>query len=952
MPKISDILCCSEHWLREEEIVSIKLQGFTPINYYCRKKFKCGGVIIFVRTGLTATPFIIKTELNIEKHFECTAMEIESVVYGHVIVVCLYRAPCGNFRVFVENLTKVLHLLKTKKNIIVCGDFNVNFLSVDTDASTLIDLFMSFGLSMMIQGPTRVMGHHVSCIDNIFSNMENVCAQSVDAGLSDHFVQMLSCAKQVKSNERLFIEKRLFNEANIDIFKLAMSAVNWDTVYSKSTVDDMFNEFMSIFNKHFNETFPVQRIHNKKTNRNANTWFTKELRELSKEVQRLYINFKQSASSYDKIKYFNIKKEYSKALRDGKRNMNINRIHSSDNKSKAAWNVIKMNMNGGQTSKSKEDDALTLLHDGKSITSFNELSNIFNNYYKNAAQIALNLNKSGDEDYLEPYITYDHSISSSSHGSNNFYLSPVNKKEFFEIVQKVTKKRSFGFDEVPCHIIKFVAVFLAEPLIFIINESFHEGIFPERLKKTVICPIYKKGNRNSVENYRPIALLSVFSKIVEKAFCNKLVHFLEKFSLMSDSQHGFRRGRSTITAITSFILRVFNSLDSRESSLGIFYDFTKAFDMVHHGMLLHKLTKFGIVGLPNNWLRSYLSNRRQVVKLMGVAGTVFSKEVVVNIGVPQGSVIAPLLFILFTDDLSRCVQSGDFTLFADDTTHFLNSESDISTIDSFIRNNTATTHLVEWVEQNGLCLNSSKSVILQFNGNANNNNASSPLIYLNGQSLKVQNSTRFLGITLDDKLNWNEHISALAKQVSSGCYLVRRIMEICNFHTAKLVYYSYIHSRISYGIILWGHSSKTKRLFILQKRAIRYLANVSYDPCTAGVFYKDSCRPLFIKFKILTLPCIYILNVIMFVLENEHCIPFLSETHKYNTRNHNDFNVIRTINASKCPIQVGTSFFNKLNKSLKSKVDYERLHLFKASLKEFLISNCFYSTKEFLEYMH
>ena len=178
---------------------------------------------------------------------------------------------------------------------------------------------------------------------------------------------------------------------------------------------------------------------------------------------------------------------------------------------------------------------------------------------------------------------------------------------------------------------------MAEPFIYIVNLQFSTGIFPDALKKAVITPLHKKGCRESVENYRPLALLSVFSKIIEKAFLNKLIHFLEKFSLLKDCQHGFRKGRSTTTAMLNFMNYLSHSLENRKSTIGVFYDFTKAFDMIPHKILLTKLSQYGITGIANLWIKSYLSDRKQVTKLKDLNGiTYHSDEVITNIGVPQG----------------------------------------------------------------------------------------------------------------------------------------------------------------------------------------------------------------------------------------------------------------------------------------------------------------------------
>jgi hypothetical protein len=216
----------------------------------------------------------------------------------------------------------------------------------------------------------------------------------------------------------------------------------------------------------------------------------------------------------------------------------------------------------------------------------------------------------------------------------------------------------------------------------------------------------------------------------------------------------------------------------------------------------------------------------------------------------------------------------------------------------------------------------------------------------------LKNSTKYLGIMLDYKLNWHEHIDLVSKKMASGCFLIKRIMQICNFNTAKLVYHSYVHSRIAYGILLWGHSNHTKRPFILQKRAIRYLAAANFNPCTAGTYFKDSCRPLFIEFGILTLPCLYIFSAILYVIDNKNQTIELNKIHEHSTRNNCILKIDKYSStfSEKSPMANGKCFYNKLLTDCKLSFVKNNTLSFKTNVKNFLIKNAFYSIKEFLNF--
>jgi retron-type reverse transcriptase len=223
-------------------------------------------------------------------------------------------------------------------------------------------------------------------------------------------------------------------------------------------------------------------------------------------------------------------------------------------------------------------------------------------------------------------------------------------------------------------------------------------------------PCLKSGDKTDVNNYRPIAILSVFSKIFELAMCNRLISFVTKYNILNDSQYGFIKGRSTISAIGDFVTKVLNALDNRERVMGIFYDFSKAFDTVNHRTLLEKLRQMGISGLANDWIASFIKDRRQVVKITDDKGSSLSEETTLNVGVPQGATLSPLLFILFTNDIPDCLNTGSLTLYADDTTHFIKGRKE--TIINVCKEE--VNDLASWCNTNDLFINKNKTLVMQF----------------------------------------------------------------------------------------------------------------------------------------------------------------------------------------------------------------------------------------------
>jgi hypothetical protein len=416
---------------------------------------------------------------------------------------------------------------------------------------------------------------------------------------------------------------------------------------------------------------------------------------------------------------------------------------------------------------------------------------------------------------------------------------------------------------------------------------------------------------------------------------------------MNTAQHGFIKSRSTTTALVDFVEKVMNSNDNREAVLGVFYDYSKAFDTVNHDLLLHKLHNIGISGVANNWVRSFLKNRIQVVRTHDKESTYLSGELVINVGVPQGAIISPLMFVLFTNDLPDNVSVGSVTLYADDTTHHISTKNS----DLVKAAREAVRDIQTYSERNDLFLNKNKVVLINFTKpTSNKRDKSSPLLYLEGQSIHEKSHVKFLGVEIDKNLDWIEHCNKLCVQLSTGCYLLRKIRDISDEHTAKLVYYAHIHSRLQYGVALWGHTQAAKRVFRIQKKALRILAKASHDPCCPGVFYKDSCVELFLRFKIMTLPAIYIYQTILVYLANTVPDEYQSAKEPYTLRNERREDKYSTNFklTTKSPIRAGYKLWSALPNDLKNKSSHPDPSVFKSILKNWLVGKCFYSIDDYL----
>ena len=496
-----------------------------------------------------------------------------------------------------------------------------------------------------------------------------------------------------------------------------------------------------------------------------------------------------------------------------------------------------------------------------------------------------------------------------------FEFCTLSQMEVSSAVDAIKMSRSFDYFGLNAMMIKHVKSLIVAPLTELFNTCIRTGNFPDVFKIANVTPIHKKGEINDPSNYRPISILPVFSKVFELLLKNQLVAFLENNNILNDNQHGFRAGRSTGSAIAAFVDRVVSCFEDGEYCSVMFLDLSRAFDCVCHELLIRKLYMYNV--LPNSvkLLASYLSNRRQCVNYEKEKSAVGS----LTSGVPQGSILGPVLFLLYINDFSNAPAVGDSLLYADDTTIFSrgNCMSDVLTVSE-----TRVVAAKEWFDANGLTLNETKTEKLLFTLRRNDSG---------------RQSTRFLGIHVDTELTWCAHGDALSAKLSSATFALRRLSESVSADVLRVAYFSLFQSRMTYGLLSWGHSAVLQRIFAIQRRAIRVVC---------GLGYRDDCRAAFVNLRVLTLPSLYIYECVRCVLGRRSSLTTHSSVHTHDTRHNNDIRGERLrLTRSRNGINYyGYKFFNAMDLRLRS----WRVEPLLKHLKSHLLKNAFYGCDEYL----
>lgn len=566
------------------------------------------------------------------------------------------------------------------------------------------------------------------------------------------------------------------------------------------------------------ENYP-KRVKKKKKKSFLFTGRLKHMRDILMNLQAIHKRHK-TENSLQQLSSF--RKLYRQALQEARQDHNMTELVSAGNVVRKTWQIINR-----ECGRDKKRDQLELD------------PNTLNDFFANVAEDIIHQMPSSPTSYRD--------LITSDPLDKSFFITPTCAEEIHDIIMSLRPSNSkdiFGLDT---KIIKLASPYISAPVSHAVNLSFTEGIFPEILKVAQIVPVHKKGDKKEPGNYRPIALLPVLSKIIEKALCKRLLTFLQKYNQISECQYGFLPQKSTTLAAIQITQYIYESFEDKMIAAAACLDLSKAFDCVDHNILLFKLEHKGIRGRPLELFRSYLENRQQAIPN--------TRLVPIKSGVPQGSILGPLLFIICLDDFAANVPASK-CLYADDTTIFTRGPS-MEMVNILIQDSLAKAK--QWFNANKLKLNEEKTAFLSFSHHLQLDN--------------MAPSITFLGFHLDTKLRWNYQVEHLSKKINSGTYAIRKLKPIANLATTKMAYFALIHSHISYGTLLWAASPMAERILRQQKRVIRIIT---------GKRSRDHCKPLFSELGILTLYAVYILQAVSYIRTVN--APRHQDLHNYDTR--------------------------------------------------------------------
>lgn len=496
---------------------------------------------------------------------------------------------------------------------------------------------------------------------------------------------------------------------------------------------------------------------------------------------------------------------------------------------------------------------------------------------------------------------------------NYFSFKLVDKIDVYNTIYRLKENTAPGYDKITIKMIKQLLPMHLEHYTEYINKILITSCFPDELKIAKIIPIYKSGNKELPENYRPIAIIPSFAKIIESVMYEQFTNFLTKTTFFNKNQYGFIEKSGTVTAGVNLIQVVQESIDKKKFTATIFIDLKKAFETVQHDILINKIQKLNITYDAVSLIKNFLNNRQQLVYINNK-----TSDIQINkCGVPQGSKLAALFYIIFINDIFETALHGKIQLYADDIAITYSCDS-IDILNTQMQDDLKSLKL--YFDRNKLIINIKKTNYIIYHAKAEEFT-----LYYNNELVSRTNQITYLGLRINSKLNWNTHIEFKKNQISPFIGAIKRISWRLPIPMLKNLYYAYIQSKLNYMIPIWGTCQKynLKTLQTLQNKAIKIVLKKPRLTHTIELF-KDQFTPL-INMTIFN-QCLYIYQIKNSLIRNNVEIRTNTEVHGHRTRNGNNIYTTK----SNSLINAAVKEFNKLPDNIKNQQNKKK---FKIELK-------------------
>jgi hypothetical protein len=852
-----DILILCETWLYSSEVQYYNIPGYCGI-FNCRdSNTRGGGTAIYIKDDIQYSVLY--------KNNKCNMLIVEVVICENIRqkICTFYRSP--NLDPLDEFFNSFDEFLSKYKGMIVVGDANIDLLEKNNTTfkykTTISTNNFRIINKLDVDHATRITDSSSTLIDHVLDNKTNNKheIELIDWPGFDHKLIKICITNTPKKKQCMYSKE--FKKINQNILKQYVS----DNIEIVENNGNLCNLIDVVKKAKETATFTVKnRI------RINNDWLTPNILRLIEKRSKLYKIYKgKDSTELDKIKYKKCKNAVTSEVKKSKKMYIENKINKSNGDSGKIWKVINSVIHNANTGKNKDRIEVLNTADGTSSDPV-KIANIMNVYFQSIGRKLYDkiVNDGGDVN-----VSNDEPVDSAP--MNSLFISPTNVGEMTNIIKALKLTYSAGLDGITSMDLKILVEIIAKELTISINNIiFEKGEFPQCLKTALITPVHKNGPRNECGNYRPISILSSFSKVIEKLLYIRMVKFIEGNSGFDKYQYGFQKGSGTTSAMVDALDHINNELDKGNYVVAISIDLSKAFDTVEHKNLMVSLQRIGIRGNACKLIESYLCDRTAITK----NGDKMSQTCKVDIGVPQGSILGPLLYLLYIDDMKYQNLKGKYFIYADDTL-LLYSGRNIEELETEINNDLKI--YVTWLKKKFLTINENKTNYIVFK-QKNKMNVQLDL-YVNSTAINRTDNIKYLGLVIDEGLSWNLHVEGKINKISPLVGVMRR-SEVFERKVKHIVYHTFIMPHVSYGLLVWSQCAAQVRSAMqrVMNKALKHIHGLKRNTSTVELY--QMTNELNLEQKIILEKAKYIHKIINGETKTNIKLQLNKDIHSYGTR--------------------------------------------------------------------